>query len=69
MANLEQAERLENQVRQLCLTEDGKLARGMRLSLLTADDEFETLMGFKADRRRKLYNGGIRCTLYHYFKF
>lgn len=69
MADLEQAELLENQVRQLCLTEDGKLASGMRLSLLTADDEFETLMGFKADRRRKLYNGGIRCTLYHYFKF
>ena len=38
------------------------------LYVITADEDFERLFGRKADRRRKLYNGMIRCQLYLYFK-
>ena len=31
-------------------------------------ERFETCFGKKADRRRKLYNGMIRCQYYMYFK-
>jgi len=34
--------------------------------ILSARDDFERLVGQQADRRRKLYNGRIRCTLYQY---
>jgi len=34
--------------------------------VLTARLDFETLAGQKADRRRKLYNGRIECTLFQY---
>lgn len=47
---------------------DGRLAEGIRLSLLTPDAEFEQIAGRPADKRRKLYNGMIRCMMYHYFK-
>ncbi|HHU52747.1 MAG TPA: class I SAM-dependent RNA methyltransferase [Clostridiaceae bacterium] len=69
MADQEEAEKLANQLCKLCLNEKRFVARGTRLSVLTPDDDFETIMGFKANRRRKLYNGGIRCTLFHYFNF
>ncbi len=29
---------------------------------------FETLFGRRADRRRKLYNGTLRCQYYMYYK-
>ncbi|TWT90431.1 Ribosomal RNA large subunit methyltransferase K/L [Pseudobythopirellula maris] len=35
-------------------------------SVLTARLDFEELVGQKADRRRKLYNGRIECTLFQY---
>ena len=34
--------------------------------ILTSYKEFETLLGRKADRRRKLYNGAIECTYYQF---
>ncbi|MEW6746737.1 MAG: bifunctional 23S rRNA (guanine(2069)-N(7))-methyltransferase RlmK/23S rRNA (guanine(2445)-N(2))-methyltransferase RlmL [Planctomycetota bacterium] len=34
--------------------------------ILTARDDFERLIGQQADRRRKLYNGRIRCTYYQF---
>jgi 23S rRNA (guanine2445-N2)-methyltransferase / 23S rRNA (guanine2069-N7)-methyltransferase len=34
--------------------------------VLTARDDFEQLIGQQATRRRKLYNGQIRCTLYQF---
>lgn len=37
------------------------------LMLLTPDENFEKIMGRKADKRRKIYNGMIRCNLYQYF--
>jgi len=36
--------------------------------ILSADEDFETHFGFKADKKRKLYNGMIKCNLYMYFK-
>ena len=35
-----------------------------RLSLLTSDEQAESLLGCRADKRRKLYNGMIKCTLF-----
>ena len=32
------------------------------------DDDFEKLFGRKADKRRKLYNGTLKCQLYMYYK-
>lgn len=39
-----------------------------QIYILTADAEFERIYGRKADKRRRLYNGMLRCTLYQYFK-
>lgn len=36
--------------------------------VITADDRFEAKYGAKADKRRKLYNGSIKCTYYQYFR-
>lgn len=41
---------------------------GWSYSIITADDNFEKIFGREADKRRKLYNGMIRCQLYMYFK-
>ncbi len=35
--------------------------------IITADEEFERFFGKRAARKRKLYNGNIRCTYYQYF--
>lgn len=51
----------------LCLTA-GHLLPGVRLSVITPEETFERLVDARADKRRKLYNGMIRCTLYHYFR-
>lgn len=36
--------------------------------IITPHEEFETFFGRKADKKRKLYNGMIKCDLYMYFK-
>ncbi len=41
---------------------------GWRYSIITPDERFEQLFGRAADKRRKLYNGMIKCQLYMYFK-
>ena len=41
---------------------------GRSYYIITPDEEFETCFGRKADKRRKLYNGMIKCQLYMYFK-
>ena len=41
---------------------------GWSYYVITPDEEFETCFGRKADKRRKLYNGMIKCQLYMYFK-
>lgn len=42
--------------------------RGWAYYIITPDEEFEAVFGRKADKRRKLYNGMIKCQLYMYFK-
>ncbi|MDR3551561.1 MAG: class I SAM-dependent RNA methyltransferase, partial [Clostridia bacterium] len=41
---------------------------GWNAYILSADESFETLFGRKADRRRKLYNGMIKCNCYQYYR-
>lgn len=37
-------------------------------AVISPDEEFETLFGRRADKRRKLYNGMLKCQLYMYYK-
>ncbi len=37
-------------------------------SIISPSEEFEKIFGKKADKRRKLYNGMIKCQLFMYFK-
>ena len=39
-----------------------------QIYVLTSCENFQTLYGRRADKRRKLYNGMIPCNLYQYFK-
>ena len=41
---------------------------GWNYSIISPDDTFEECFGRKADRRRKLYNGMLKCQLYMYYK-
>ena len=41
---------------------------GWSLYLLSSDADFEHCFGKPADKKRKLYNGMIKCDLYMYFK-
>lgn len=40
---------------------------GWSVNVFTGMREFETVYGRRADKRRKLTNGGMPCTLYQYF--
>ena len=42
--------------------------RNWQLYLLSSHTEFERCFGRQADKKRKLYNGMIKCDLYMYFK-
>ncbi|WBY63439.1 MAG: UPF0020 domain-containing protein [Thermocaproicibacter melissae] len=42
--------------------------RGWSYSFITPDETFEKCFGRRAAKRRKLYNGMIRCQYYMYFK-
>jgi putative N6-adenine-specific DNA methylase len=43
------------------------LAASDRKYIITADESFERFFGRRATKKRKLYNGSIRCTFYQYF--
>lgn len=43
-------------------------APGKSYTIISPDDDFEKLFGRKADKRRKVYNGTLKCQLYMYFK-
>ena len=38
------------------------------LNKMIPDEEFEKCFGRKADKRRKFYNGMLKCQYYMYFK-
>lgn len=41
---------------------------GWSYGIITPDDDFERCFGRPADKRRKLYNGMLKCQFYMYFK-
>lgn len=41
---------------------------GWSYTIISPDDEFEKIFGRKADKRRKLYNGMLKCQAFMYFK-
>ena len=41
---------------------------GKKYFVISPHDEFEKIFGRPADKRRKLYNGMIKCQLFMYFK-
>ncbi len=41
---------------------------GWSYAIISPDEEFETHFGRPADKRRKLYNGMLKCQLYMYYK-
>ncbi|MBR6392475.1 MAG: class I SAM-dependent RNA methyltransferase [Eubacterium sp.] len=41
---------------------------GWSYGIISPDEEFEKCFGKKADKRRKLYNGMLKCQYYMYFK-
>lgn len=43
-------------------------AAGLKQYILTSDESFEQLYGRPCDKKRKLYNGMLKCGLYMYFK-
>ena len=63
MLEIKDAERLYNML--------GKRlnpGKGRSCYIIAPHEEFEKFFGRKADKRRKLYNGMIKCQLYMYFK-
>lgn len=42
--------------------------KGWSYSIISPDEDFEKFFGRRADKRRKLYNGMIKCQVYMYFK-
>ncbi len=42
--------------------------RGKSYTIITPDDDFEKLFGRKADKRRKVYNGTLKCQIYMFYK-
>ena len=45
-----------------------KKKQGWSYAIITPDDDFEKCFGREADKRRKLYNGMLKCQFYMYFK-
>ena len=39
---------------------------GKRYAIITPDDDFEKIFGRKADKRRKTYNGTLKCQIYFF---
>lgn len=63
MLDIEQARRIYR-----LLGRQMRGCEGLKKYIITSDEEFETHFGMKADKKRKLYNGMIRCDLYMYFR-
>ena len=40
---------------------------GWNIGIISAMENFEKVYGKRADKRRKLSNGGLPCTFYQYF--
>lgn len=63
MLEIKEAEELYKKMGQrLCPTKENPCY------IISPHEEFEVFFGKKADKKRKLYNGMIKCNLYMYFK-
>lgn len=45
-----------------------RLNKGWRFYIISPSEKFETLFGKQADKKRKLYNGMIKCNYFQYFR-
>lgn len=63
LLDLKEAERLYK-----VMGERFKPQRGWGYYIISPSEDFELFFGKKADKRRKLYNGMIKCQLFMYFK-
>lgn len=45
------------------------LGKGKSFTVISPDDDFEKIFGRKADKRRKLYNGMLKCQVYMYYTY
>ncbi len=63
LLDIERAETLYKTMGKVFIKEQGK-----KYFIISPDDDFEKIFGRTADKRRKLYNGMIKCQLYMYFK-
>lgn len=63
LLDIEEAEKLYKIMGEKFIREKGK-----SYGIITADDDFEKVFGRKADKRRKLYNGTLKCQFYMYYK-
>lgn len=63
MLDLEECEKLYKEMGRVF-----EKKHGWSYTIISPDEEFETAFGRKADKRRKLYNGMIKCQVYMYFK-
>ena len=45
-----------------------KALEDFKCYFICADEQFESAYGRPADKKRKLYNGNIKCTFYQYFR-
>lgn len=43
--------------------------QGWSYGIITPEEDFEALFGRPADKRRKLYNGMLKCQFYQYFRW
>lgn len=64
----EDAQKIYEGIGRTYLDDEGYCRKGIRLSVISPDDTFERAVGRPADKRRKLYNGNIKCQMYHYYK-
>ena len=63
LLDVREAEKLYGIMGERFLQENGK-----KYFVISPHDEFERFFGREADKRRKLYNGMIKCQLFMYFK-
>ena len=63
LLDVKQAEEIYKTMGERFIKQNGK-----KYFIISPDDDFETCFGRPSDKRRKLYNGMIKCQLYMYFK-
>ena len=63
LLDIKEAEELYRQLGKVLTMDEGR-----SFAIISPHEEFERLFGKQADKRRKLYNGMIKCQLYMYYK-